>query len=212
MSAQFLMFAPETLPVTPKRTSLRGSRSGRSHSDKPAGTTHGLFGPGRAPANLSPRQAAEEGLLTSGTSGRTGTTSLRSAALQSSLESRLRAKMASHGSTLFKLTWKDRATPSGRLICALRASGRCTSDSDSGSWPTPNARDGRDLSLTGTVCPAWFKRKSYSTVVLAYLRGYTPDQIVPLYGRLMGLPDAWTQCAPTATRSTRKPRQPSSDP
>ena len=54
-----------------------------------------------------------------------------------SLASRLRRRLDSLGSTLFKLTWKDRATPSGRLIYALRASGRPTSDSAFTSWPTP---------------------------------------------------------------------------
>jgi len=46
---------------------------------------------------------------------------------------------ASTGSTLYALTWKDRATPSGPRICALRASVRRTSDSDSSGWPTPNS-------------------------------------------------------------------------
>jgi len=43
---------------------------------------------------------------------------------------------------LYALTWKDRATPSGRLICALRASARRTSDSGCGllGWPTPTAK------------------------------------------------------------------------
>lgn len=50
--------------------------------------------------------------------------------------------MASRGSTLFKLTWKERATPSGRLICALRASAHRTSGNGCGSWPTPCTQDG----------------------------------------------------------------------
>ncbi|MFC5428061.1 hypothetical protein ACFPTO_04440 [Paraburkholderia denitrificans] len=44
------------------------------------------------------------------------------------------------GSTLFTLTWKERATPSGRSISALRASVRRTSGSGCGSWPTPLAQ------------------------------------------------------------------------
>jgi hypothetical protein len=42
---------------------------------------------------------------------------------------------------LFALTWRQRATPSGLRICALRASARRTSDSDRGSWPTPAAQE-----------------------------------------------------------------------
>jgi len=45
--------------------------------------------------------------------------------------------MASRGSTLFTLTWNDAVTPSGRRICALRASVRHTSGNACTSWPTP---------------------------------------------------------------------------
>ena len=53
----------------------------------------------------------------------------------------MRALTASSGSTLFTLTWKERVTPSGLRICALRGSGRRTSDSGCTSWPTPVASD-----------------------------------------------------------------------
>jgi hypothetical protein len=69
-----------------------------------------------------------------------------SAALQSSLESRLRAATEGCGSTLYALSWKKLGMPSGPPICALRASALRTSGSVSGSsksgWPTPNAPDG----------------------------------------------------------------------
>ena len=61
--------------------------------------------------------------------------------LQLSLESRLRALTASRGSMLFTLTWKLRTTPSGRQICAVRASVRRTSASGFGSWPSPTANN-----------------------------------------------------------------------
>jgi hypothetical protein len=80
--------------------------------------------------------------MTSGTSGPSGSVSSASAALQSSLESRLRALTASGGSTLFALTWKERVTPLGHPICALRASVLRTSASASTSWPSPGAKDG----------------------------------------------------------------------
>lgn len=150
---QLSMFSHPTFAATPGATSSPASACGTTLSASPAGPRTGLSGPDHAPANLSPRQAAEAGLLTSGTSGRRGTTSSASADLQRSLASRLRAGMASTGSTLFTLTWTALATPSGLLICALRASGRRTSDSDRGSWPTPtvsrvdyqNKPDGRSI-------------------------------------------------------------------
>jgi hypothetical protein len=126
-------------------TSSRGSAAGASASASQDGPTTALFGPDPVRASLSARQAEERGLLTSGTCGRIGTTSSASASLQSSLESKLRARTASAGSTLYTLTWKPRATPSGLRICALRASARRISDSGSGSsesgWPTPQVAD-----------------------------------------------------------------------
>jgi hypothetical protein len=50
--------------------------------------------------------------------------------------------MVSTGSTLFTLTWNDVITPSGRRICALRASARRTRDSGCTSWPTPTVSRG----------------------------------------------------------------------
>ena len=119
------------------------SASGVTPFDWLDGLTIDPSGPDPVPASLSPRQAKEAGLMTSGTYGRTSTISSKSAALQSSLASRLQAKTASLGSTLYKLTWKDRATPQGRLISALRASARHTSGNGSGGsgWPTPITND-----------------------------------------------------------------------
>lgn len=69
--------------------------------------------------------------MTKDTCGPSGTGSSRSAALASFLESRLRQKMASNGSILYRLTWKERVTPSGRAICALRASARSSAKQNS---------------------------------------------------------------------------------
>jgi len=113
------------------------SASGPTHSDAPDGPTTAPCGPDRVLASLSARQAKEAGLLTSGTYGPRSTISSHSVDLMLSLASRLQALTALTGSTLFTLTWKQRDTPSGRSIFALRASGLPTSDSDCTSWPTP---------------------------------------------------------------------------
>lgn len=140
------MSSPQTSPDTASATSSPASASGPTPFAEPGGMTSGPFGPDLALASLSARQAKAQGLLTSGTFGLLSTTSSRSAALQSSLASRLRARTASVGSTLYKLTWKDRATPAGRLISALRASARPISDNGSGGlrkegWGTPSTAD-----------------------------------------------------------------------
>jgi hypothetical protein len=105
----------------------------------PVGRMIAACGQGRAPASLSARQAAQAGLLTSGTYGHTSTGSSSSANLQSYMENRLQALLALSGSTLYVLTWKARVTPSGARICALRASAPRTSDSGCTGWPTPMA-------------------------------------------------------------------------
>lgn len=129
---------------TPNATSSPESADGLSLYILPDGPTTGPSGPEAARASLSARQAKERGLLTSGTYGPTSSTSSSSAALQSYLASRLRQRTASLGSTLYKLTWKERVTPAGRRICALRASVRRISDNDCTGWPTPTTRDWKD--------------------------------------------------------------------
>jgi hypothetical protein len=124
---------------TPNIISSQASVAGLTPSASPDGLTTDPSGPEAALANLSPRQAGEQGLLTSGTCGPTGSTSSGSAALQSSLASRLRANLPYPGLTLFSTTWKQRATPAGRLIYRLAASGRRTSGKDCGSWASPVA-------------------------------------------------------------------------
>jgi hypothetical protein len=127
-------------------TSSQASEDGASHCASQDGQTAVLFGPAPALANLSARQAEEQGKLMSGTSGRTGTTSSASANLQQFLANKLQAKTASAGSTLYKLTWKQRDTPSQLKISALRASALRTSGSASGSsgWPTPTVNNAQN--------------------------------------------------------------------
>lgn len=102
---------------------------------------NGPYGPDHALASLSARQVKAMGLTTSGISGLHGSTSSNSADLQSSLESRLRARTQTLGSTLYTLTWKAWVTPSGVSRFRLRASVRRTSETERTGWPTPQARD-----------------------------------------------------------------------
>ena len=79
--------------------------------------------------------------MTSGTYGPPGTTSSQPYSLLSCLVSRLKQRFAMAGSILFKLTWKESATPSGLPVSLLRASAHRISDSDCGSWPSPRVSD-----------------------------------------------------------------------
>jgi hypothetical protein len=106
-------------------------------------------------ASLSARQVKALGLRTSGIYGPPGSTSSRSVGLQSSLESRLRARLLTTGSTLYTLTWKAWATPSGVSRFRLRASVPRTSATGTigseSAWPTPTTRDWKDGSYQPNV-------------------------------------------------------------
>lgn len=136
------MSRQQTLWDTGSATSSPGSASGASPCASPDGLTIGPSGQAARPVNLSARQAKEQGLLTSGTSGPHSTGSSAGVALQSSLANRLAQATASLGSTLYSLTWIKRVTPAGRSIPALRASARRTSDSVFIGWATPVAANG----------------------------------------------------------------------
>lgn len=92
-----------------------------------------------------PFSAAGKGeAMTNVTFGLRGFLSSPSYTLQQSLESRLKRQLDGAGSTLFSLTWRDKATPAGRPYCQLAASALRTSGSDCGSphhWTTPQAHD-----------------------------------------------------------------------
>jgi hypothetical protein len=142
---QLLMFEPTILANSRSATSSPESASGPTPSVSQDGPTTGPSGLARALVSPSAPPEKEPDLPMSATSGPSSTGSSASAVLQSSLESRLRARTASLGSTLYSLTWKHRATPSGRLICALRASAHRTFASASGlsekGWLTPTTSD-----------------------------------------------------------------------
>lgn len=133
------MFTQTTLADSPSAISSLASVSGAWPYAEQDGQTQDLFGLEVVLANLSARQAQELGLLTSGTYGRISTGSSKSAAMQSSLESKLRAATQTLGSTLYKMTWKDWDTGSGRSRFRLRASVRRTSETGFIGWPTPTA-------------------------------------------------------------------------
>lgn len=124
------------------------SADGRLPCDLPACQIAPGYGPDPAHASLSARQAKAQGLMTSGTYGPLSSGSSSSAALGASMVSRLQAALQDRGSTLYKLTWKQWAMPSGLLRSRLRASVRRISETDSTGWPTPAARDWKSASAS----------------------------------------------------------------
>ena len=171
------MSTPMTSKGTPNATSLPASEDGPTPFDWLDGPTTVPFGPGRAHASLSARQAKAAGLLTSGTSGRRSIGLSNSANLLSSWASRLQARTASLGSTLYTLTWKQRVTPSGRLISALRASVLRTSGSGYIGWPTPNCPRKNDSDNTAGKVYAGKKQRDLPED--AWLTNWSAPEPVP---------------------------------
>ena len=158
----------------------------------------------------------------------------RSDDLSRKLTERLKEKTARLGSTLFRLTWKQRDTPLGVSISVLRAlvlrtSGKdCTSagvgtrqtDKTLAPWITPQAKDWRSgqaerylegkhsVSLNDQVTLVSGRRMMKSG---ASMEGR--GQLNPAHSRwLQGLPTAWENCADMVTRSVRRSRKASSKP
>ena len=133
------MLKLKTLLVSPNVTFLPESEGGVLPSDLLDGLMKEPSGLEAVPANHSPQQEKQQEPTTSVTSGRCGSTSSASASLASSLVSRLKQQLTTDGSILFKMTWKEKVTPSGRSVSLLRASVPRTSGRGYGSWPTPTS-------------------------------------------------------------------------
>ena len=211
------MSAQAILPDSRSATSSPALVSGLTHYVQQDGQMTFLFGPAVAHASLSARQALELGLRTQDTFGQLLPGSSSSAALQSSLESRLRAKLSSLGSTLYTLTWKPWNTPSGPSRFRLRASVRRTCETDFTGWPTVTATD----SSNRTHCYSAGDRTKPVATLPGACRGMTWSGSNALTAKsgcvnpelacwLLAIPVNWISCAPTETLSTLKRRANSS--
>ena len=132
-----------TFEDTRSAISLLESADGLSPCRWQAGQQIDMFGLDHAPAKVSARRGSAKARQTKGICGPSGTSSSKPASLQSFLANRLKQQLGTDGSILFRMTWRDRVTKSGRPYCQLVASARTTSEKDCGSWPTVNANNWR---------------------------------------------------------------------
>lgn len=164
-----------------------------------------LFGREVAPASRSLVPAPKRVVPTIDISGRIGRALSKSVALQRFLESRLRARLSTDGSTLCLMTWKDTVTPAGRHVCRLRPSVRRTFGSGSGLLPTLTKvsaeHPGRQVVKVGQqdcVSAALSRRDTW-------LHG---GQLNPSHAAwFMGYPESWISCGRLVTLLSRKSRQ-----
>lgn len=120
----------------PSVTSSQALASGPAPCDWLDGLMTDLFGreAPRASRSVSPESSSAK--ATPDTSHQPGSISSASAALQSSLASRLQTRLRRGGSMIYSMSWKDKVTPAQRPYCQLVASAPRTSAKGSSSVPT----------------------------------------------------------------------------
>jgi len=135
-------------------TSSPESADGVSHCEAQDGPTLDLFSQEAPPASHLAQQDGAEDIPTSDTSHRNGSGWSKPSGLLSSLANRLQLQSKkTTGSMIYSMNWKQKITPRGRSYFQLVASGRRTSDSDSGlwhGWVTASSRDWKDTAGMAT--------------------------------------------------------------
>lgn len=138
----------KTLTGSPSVIFSLASAAGLSRSDLREFRKIRLSGREARLANRLARQENNSDSSTRDTSRQSSSASSASAALQSSLGNRLRQQLQNRGCAIYKLTWKEKTTPSGLPYSQLVASALRTKENDSSlvrtNWPTPTTRDHKD--------------------------------------------------------------------
>lgn len=132
-------------------TSSQVSEGGQKRWNLQDGAQIDLFGQEALPVSLSQSQESRKAQTMSDTCGPSGSGSSESASLQQYLESKLLPLSDKDGLIPCKKIWKQKTTPARRRYCQLQVSVLSTKETDSGSWPTPAARDGKDGAAPSVV-------------------------------------------------------------
>ena len=139
------MSAPKNSKDLPSATSSQELEDGQEPCKLQDGVQTDLFGQEVPHVSLSPQQERVLEKMMSDTSGQYSLISLESAILKLSLVNRLQQLSDMDGSTIYKTTLKQKATPQQRLYYHLAASARTTKGTDSSSpqsaWLTPTTSD-----------------------------------------------------------------------
>ncbi len=179
-------------------------------------------GPQAALASLSPAPGAELARMMRGIFGQ----ALPDWSLPASpivlWVSRLQARLPTPGSTMWRMTWKQRVTPAGRPIFRLSPSARHIGANDSGGsqhprlspWPTPQATQATSRSgprRAELLLQGLLRRTNRPLVRGTDLKrssapmentGFPNPEFA---GWLMGYPTAWSACGPTTPTRRKKP-------
>ena len=188
-----------TSPAIPNAISLQALADGPMRSGLRAGTMSDQSGP--APVHVSRFRSLDSGedMPTNDTSGPLFTASSPSASLQSSLESRLRARLAESGSLASGLTWKMQDMPAGPQLCRLSPYGLRIDVTGFGLLPTPSGTSNHGKNHVAGRIDEWGGSSNN-------LRGTEAGNLhLPGFELwTMGFPAWWRQLMPPAMRSSRK--------
>lgn len=136
----------KTSKASPNAISSQESAAGLSPCNSQESATKHGYGQEARRASRSVLLENSLGSLTHGTSRQSSSASSASAALQSSLGNRLRQQLQNRGCVIYRLTWREKATPSGLPYSQLVASAHRTNAIDSSlvrtTWPSPCAQNG----------------------------------------------------------------------
>lgn len=126
--------------------------------------------------------------------GRNFYASSESNRLQLSLESRFQAQLNGDGGTKQRQTLKIVHTPLRRRLFQLTALAQTMKESGYGGLPTPNARDGKDISTTTAYLAA--RNRHTPSVATHLLKLGKPWKVIAsIYCLLMGYPYRWQEIA-----------------
>lgn len=101
------------------------------------------------PASLSVLQDLEKAKTTNATFSHISSNWSDSASLTESLVNRLKERLGTDGSMIYRQQWKQKVTPSGIAYWAHTASARSIKDKGCTGWPTARANDSTGAKLTG---------------------------------------------------------------
>lgn len=211
------MCEPTTSEDIPKPISSLASAGGLSPFGSPVGQMTDLFGQEVAPANptasLKSLMAERKATAMKETFGRISSPSSESDRLTLSLASKLQDQFSGDGGTGRRWTLRVFHTPVRRLFFGLTPVGPRTKESGSIGWPTPAARDGKDISRSNAFLSQ--RRRHSPSMATRWLElGRRWQDITTVYCLAMGYPSQWNDARPkdTATRLCRRRQQDSFEP
>ena len=204
MSVQLPMFLPPTWTDSSSAISSQELAGGALPPALLDGQTTENYGPAPRLASLTVLRAllteAQSAKQTNATCRLNLSDSSGQSGLASSMASRLRARLHGAGSTIFSPIWKTKATPRRRSYCQLLLSARTMKEKGFTGWPTPAARDGRDISRSNAFL-SQRERHSPSMATCLLTQGAHWTVITAIYCLAMGYPSQWNDARPRVTET-----------